>query len=76
VRQQVAEAGYRLATAGSGTLSRSADPFLLPRREVLGHQTLEEFAALVAHGTRAGLGPRLRYRWLRLLRDRRTYMDW
>jgi peptidoglycan/xylan/chitin deacetylase (PgdA/CDA1 family) len=80
VNEMVAEAtrgaGYACAVVGQGRVDRHARAHFIPRQEVLGTTTMREFVDLLGTSRPSPLTTRIRYRWRRLRRDRRTYMDW
>jgi peptidoglycan/xylan/chitin deacetylase (PgdA/CDA1 family) len=68
------ECGYSHAVVGVGRTKPGDNPHRLPRQEVLGHFDMGEFIQLLGVPQKAPMLERLKYRYLRLLRDRRTYM--
>ena len=75
VRAETAAAGYSLAvTTAPGWAAAGADPFGLPRQEILGDTNIDNFIALLGNPVPQDGAARWRYRWLRFKRDRRTYM--
>jgi peptidoglycan/xylan/chitin deacetylase (PgdA/CDA1 family) len=75
VLRTTAACGYRHAVLGEGLATREANPYCMPRQEILGHFSIEQFVGALGSTIRAPWSSRLRYRWLRLLRDRRTYLE-
>lgn len=75
-RQAVAEAGYRYGVYGAddGTRPEDRDPHFLPRVEVFGSDTLDEFIAKLPRPSPAPDESIARYLELRARRDRATYM--
>ena len=75
VRRAVEAAGYEYAVVGFGRIRRGENRYLVPRQEILGHRSMEDFVRLLGGQRRAPLMTQLKYRWRHLWRDRRTYMD-
>ena len=76
VVELIRRAGYRFAVRGlRGERPAYADPFQLPRIEVLGSDGIEEFTAKLPRPKPAGEKRRSAYAELRSRRDRGTYMD-
>jgi peptidoglycan/xylan/chitin deacetylase (PgdA/CDA1 family) len=74
-RLLIAQAQYKFAVGGTrGNRSNLDDPFYIPRIEVLGSDTLEDFIAKLREPEAAEKSARLKYQQLRLKRDRATYM--
>ena len=73
---QIRRAGYRFAVRGlRGERPGSADPFQLPRIEVLGSDGIEEYIAKLPQPKPSGEKQRSAYAELSARRDRATYMD-
>jgi peptidoglycan/xylan/chitin deacetylase (PgdA/CDA1 family)/2-polyprenyl-3-methyl-5-hydroxy-6-metoxy-1,4-benzoquinol methylase len=68
------QAGYGFAVGAGGLLRPGFQPLDLPREEILGTDEMETFIGQLGVPGRTPLRQRLRYRYLRAMRDRRTYM--
>jgi peptidoglycan/xylan/chitin deacetylase (PgdA/CDA1 family)/ubiquinone/menaquinone biosynthesis C-methylase UbiE len=69
------ESGYAHAVVGVGRTKPGDNPYRLPRQEVLGNFDIGEFIQLLGVPQKAPMLGRVKYRYRRLLRDRRTYMN-
>jgi peptidoglycan/xylan/chitin deacetylase (PgdA/CDA1 family) len=67
------ESGYAYAVVGIGRTKPGDSPYLLPRQQVQGHLDMGEFIRLLGVPRKAPLFERLKFRYRRLLRNRRTY---
>jgi peptidoglycan/xylan/chitin deacetylase (PgdA/CDA1 family)/SAM-dependent methyltransferase len=71
----VEESGYAHAVVGTGRTKPGDNPYRLPRQEVLGHFGMDDFIRLLGVPQKAPIRERVKYRYRRLMRDRRTYMS-
>lgn len=71
----IASAGYRSAVGGTGgNHSEEKNPFYIPRIEIFGSDSMDEFIEKLPLLTPAPSTQRAEYNRLRALRDRSTYM--
>ena len=67
--------GYAHAVVGIGRTKPGDNPYRLPRQEVFGQFDMNQFIQLLGVPKKAPIFERVKYRYRRLLRDRRTYMS-
>ena len=76
VVEMIERAGYRYAVRGlRHERTNRDDPFQIPRIEVLGSDTIDDFVAKLPAPKLAADEQRAKYAELRSRRDRATYMD-
>lgn len=72
--EAVRSSGFTHAVTAGSLCRHGVAPFEMPRIEVLGTDSMETFIEQLGPAVKAPLWDRARYRVLRALRDRRTYM--
>jgi len=74
-RRMIEQAGYRFAVCGlGGNPPDRDDPFYIPRIEIFGSDSMEEFIAKLPKPQPSDQAARLEYHELRSRRDRATYL--
>lgn len=75
VQQVIASAGYKSAVCGiGGDPPDRQNPFYIPRIEIFGSDSMDEFTKKLPVPTLASVSQRMKYYRLRAVRDRSTYM--
>ncbi|MFC1701318.1 polysaccharide deacetylase family protein [Pseudomonadota bacterium] len=75
IQQTIASAGYRSAVGGTGGNPADKQNILyIPRIEIFGSDSMDEFIAKLPAPSLAPLSQRIEYHRLHALRDRSTYM--
>jgi len=75
-QQAIASAGYKSAVGGKGGDSPDRqNPFNIPRIEIFGSDSMDEFIEKLPEPSPAPVSQRLKYYRLRAVRDRATYMN-
>jgi peptidoglycan/xylan/chitin deacetylase (PgdA/CDA1 family) len=75
-RRMVEQAGYKFAVGGrGGKPPRREDPFYIPRIEISGSESMEDFIEKLPRPLPADEAARSKYLELRSRRDRATYMS-
>jgi len=75
-RRMIEQANYKFAVGGTcGKPSDREDPFYIPRIEIFGSDSMEDFIAKLPEPRPAEEAARLKYYELKSRRDRATYMD-
>jgi peptidoglycan/xylan/chitin deacetylase (PgdA/CDA1 family) len=75
-QRTIKRANYKFAVGGTGANRPNRnDPFYIPRIEILGSDSLEDFIAKLPEPRAAGKTALAKYQEMRIRRDRATYMD-
>jgi peptidoglycan/xylan/chitin deacetylase (PgdA/CDA1 family)/2-polyprenyl-3-methyl-5-hydroxy-6-metoxy-1,4-benzoquinol methylase len=76
LRRMIERAGYRFAVGGTGgNPPDREDPFYIPRIEIFGSDSMDDFIAKLPKPKPAEEAARSKYHEMRFRRDRATYMD-
>ena len=75
-QQVIASTGYKTALGGKGgNPPDRQNPFNIPRIEIFGSDSMDEFIKKLPEPSPAPVSQRLKYYRLRAVRDRATYME-
>ncbi len=76
IQQVIAATGYKSAVGGrGGDVPGRQNPYYIPRIEIFGSDSMDEFIKKLPEPTPASDSQRTKYYRLRALRDRATYMN-